>query len=334
MSETVAESQTQRRLSAGKKARYLAEATGFFLIIGFFRLFGLDTASAIGGWLGRTFAAPSRLSALARKNLRAAFPEKEDAAIDTIVRGMWDNLGRVLAEYAHLDKIGCGASRPRIVVTGIEHFDAARARGRGVLLISGHLANWEVMPVVARHHNVPGAAVVRPTNNPYVNRWLEALRTRTGMPEVIAKGAAGMRRIFTLLRKDECICMLVDQRTSEGIPVPFFGLEALTTPAPAALALKLGAAVVPISNERTGGSHFHVRVHPPILPPDTGDADRDVAEYTAAITQFVETRVRAHPEQWLWIHRRWVDPGVALRNRRAQALSGRGGATSATSSGV
>jgi KDO2-lipid IV(A) lauroyltransferase len=147
------------------------------------------------------------------------------------------------------------------------------------------------------------------------------------MAELVSKGADGMRRIYGLLRKGEYVCMLVDQRASEGIPVPFFGRDALTTPAPAALALRLGALVVPFSNERVGGARFHVKLHKPIVRPNTGDHARDTLEFTAAITAFVEERVRENPEQWLWIHRRWVDADAPLR-KRAQALADAASATS------
>jgi KDO2-lipid IV(A) lauroyltransferase len=98
----------------------------------------------------------------------------------------------------------------------------------------------------------------------------------------------------------------VDQRASEGILVPFFGRDAFTTQAPAALALRLGSAVVPVSNERLGGARFRLTIHPAIEPPSTGDASRDLAEFTAAMTRFIEACVRERPHEWLWIHRRWV----------------------------
>jgi KDO2-lipid IV(A) lauroyltransferase len=143
------------------------------------------------------------------------------------------------------------------------------------------------------------------------------------MPEQIAKGAQGTRRIFSILRKGDCILMLVDQRTSEGIPAPFFGRDALTTPVPATLAIKLGAVILPVSNQRIGGAHFCIQVYPPIEPRLSGDEDKDILALTENINAWVEARVRARPEQWLWIHRRWSDKGIKLR-KRAQALVGAG----------
>jgi KDO2-lipid IV(A) lauroyltransferase len=334
MSETSSTPQASRRLPFARKLRYLVEAAGFFLAIGFFRLFPIDMASAIGGWIGRYLAVPTGASKLARENLAIAFPEKSDAEREHILRGMWENLGRVLAEYAHLDEIHVGRAGNRIDLVDAGRIDAVTKSGKGLMLISGHFANWEIMPTGGRDHGVMGATVVRPANNPYVNAWLERVRTRNGMPELIAKGAHGTRRIFTILRKGEGICMLVDQRASEGIPAPFFGRDALTTAAPAALALKLKAVILPVSNERVTGARYRMRVYPAIEPPDTGDADADLVTFTTAINAFIEARVRERPEEWLWIHRRWTDPDAPLR-KRAQALSlGRNGATSATSSRV
>ena len=234
------------QLSFAQRVRYGFETAGFFLLIGFFKLFSIDTASALGGWIGRTLIAPTGMSKTAYTNLRAAYPEKSLDEIKRIVIGMWDNLGRVMAEYGHLGKFRYKGASPRIEVVGLENLLAAQARGKGLMMISAHFANWEIMPFAARDYGLSGAMVTRPTNNPYVSNWLDKQRSRYGLPEQIAKGAQGTRRIFSLLRKGECILMLVDQRTSEGVPAPFFGRDAMTTPAPAALAIKLGAVILPV----------------------------------------------------------------------------------------
>ena len=305
-----------------RKLRYWAETAVFFLVIGFFRLFSIDRASAIGGWIARNLAGRTFLSGRPLRNLRTAFPEKNDSEIAGILNAMWDNLGRVMAEYAHLDEISWRGSSPRITITGLEHFEAARTRGKGIILASAHFANWEIMPVAARDYGVTGGVIVRHANNPYVSRWLDALRSRKGMPEQIAKGAHGIKRVFTLLRKGETILLLADQRTSEGIRVPYFGRDAFTTSAPASLALKLGAAIVPAVNRRAGGARFDMQVYPAIEPPNTGDHDRDVYLLTAAITRFIEDRVRERPGEWLWIHKRWVKDDAPLRKRAlAQATT-------------
>jgi KDO2-lipid IV(A) lauroyltransferase len=314
------------------RLRHYLEWMGLSLTLGFFRLFSIDRASAIGGWIGRHLAAP--FSRRARANLALAYPEKSDAERNHILLGVWDNLGRVLAEYGHLDEIHAVGDDPRITLEGTEHLAAAQAGGKGILLLSGHFANWEILQFSLHDYGIQGAPIVRPANNPLVHRWLDRLRSRNGMPEQIPKGASGMRRGFTLLRKGEALLLLIDQRTSEGVLVPFFGRDAFTTPAPAALALRLNAVIVPISLRRVGGARFVLRAHPPILPEGTGDMDRDVWALTAELTQFIEARVRERPEQWLWTHKRWTKEGAPLRHRAQARSSERGDAPSATSKRV
>ncbi len=274
MSDTAS---VEPRLSLLATLRYRAEAAAFFGFIGFFRLFGVDGASAIGGFIGRNIFYRVPVMDRARENLRAAFPEKTQDEIETIIREMCDNLGRTVAEYAHLDKLAMTGADPRIEVVNVEHADNAVAAGTGVMFISGHFANWEVMPFAAYQHGFEGGEVYRPQNNPYVDRWLVWQRAKNGPKDQISKGSQGTRRIFYLLRRGKSIFMLVDQKTNEGLPAPFFGHDAMTTPAPASLALKLGATLVPVSNERLRGARFRMKIYPPIAFAPTGDHERDVA---------------------------------------------------------
>jgi KDO2-lipid IV(A) lauroyltransferase len=173
---------------------------------------------------------------------------------------------------------------------------------------------------------VEGGEVYRPLNNPYVDRWMVRHRRANGPEDQIAKGAQGTRRIFSLLRAGKAIFILVDQKTNEGLPAPFFGREAMTTPAPAALALKLNCVILPTSNERMGGARFRVTIHPPLEFAPSGDHDQDMHRLTIQITESIERMVRARPSQWLWIHRRWPKPGDKIRSKRAKALAAQSGA--------
>lgn len=297
--------------------RYRAEALAFFAFIGFFRLFGLDGASAIGGWIGRNVLRRTVMGSRARDNLERAYPEKSDAEIEAIALEMFDNLGRNAAEYAFLDKMKISGPDPRLSVTGTEYAEAAIASGKGVLFVSGHFANFEVMPFTAAQLGYESGEVYRPLNNPYVNRWMVAQRMANGPKDQIAKGAQGTKRIFTMLRGGKSILLLADQKTNEGLPAPFFGRDAMTTPAPAALALKLGSIILPASNERLGGSRFRMKIYPPIDFTPTGDHDRDIHQLTIKITGAIEQMVRERPSQWLWVHRRWPKQGEKMRSKRA-----------------
>jgi KDO2-lipid IV(A) lauroyltransferase len=289
-------------LSLPQKLRYGAEAALFLAFMGFFRLIGLDAASAVGGFIGRNIFSLTRVTARARENLVLAFPEKSVAEREAIIRSMWDNLGRVVAEYAHLDKFDIHGPDPRIRLENAEQIETMR--GRGMLILSGHFANWEIMPITGARFGLEGAIVYRPPNNPYVDRYISRARAKKGYSEQISKHN-GVKRIFTLLRNSKAILLLADQKTNEGIAVPFFGRDAMTTPAPAALALKLKVPVIFASNKRLGGARFAVTVHPPLEFAPSGDDDADTRALTAAINLQLEEIVRADPAQWLWIHRRW-----------------------------
>jgi KDO2-lipid IV(A) lauroyltransferase len=283
------------------KLRYLAEAAVFFAFMGLFRLLGLDGASALGGFIGRAILYRTGMTKRARENIRAALPEKSPTEVEAILVAMWDNLGRTFAEYAHLEKINVGG---RIQASGVENGLAAMARGQGVLLVSGHFANWEVMLNAGAQTGFEGGFVNRPPNNPHVARYLAAKRAARGYTEQISK-VKGAKRIFALLRGGKAVLMLVDQKTNDGIAAPFFGRDAMTTPVPAALALRLGSSLLFASNHRRGGAHFAVTLHAPMTFTPSGDEERDIQDLTTAINARIEEMVRADPASWLWIHRRW-----------------------------
>ncbi|MBU6444950.1 MAG: lysophospholipid acyltransferase family protein [Alphaproteobacteria bacterium] len=315
------------KLALGWRLRYGAEAALFFAFMGLFRMLNVDAASALGGFIGRNILAHTSVTRRARDNLIAAYPQMGAAERNAVIKEMWDNLGRTVAEYAHLDAFRIGGENPRVEFVNRDLIEQAKASGKGVIFFSGHLANWEIMPVTTPELGVEGALVYRPVNNPYVDRWTSRQRTDNGPSEAISKGAQGTRRIFTLLRGGKGIFILVDQKTNEGIPAQFFGRMAMTTPAPAVLALRLGAVLMMITNERLNGAHFRVTAHEPIAFTPTGDHDRDVLALTQKINDGLEAVIRQRPSQWLWIHRRWPKMGDKPRSRRgreAQALGGSG----------
>lgn len=293
---------TRPPLPFSLKLRYGAEAAIFLGFMGLFRIMGVDAASAAGGFIGRNIFARTRVTERARENLTKAFPEKSRAEIDTILRGMWDNLGRTVAEYAHLDKFDLHGDDPRITTENTEV--AEKVRGKAVLMLSGHFANWETMGIAASRFGLDGAIVYRPPNNPYVDRYIARARAKKGYADQISKHH-GARRIFSLLRTGKAILLLADQKTNEGVAAPFFGRDAMTTPVPAMLALKLNAPVVFASNKRLGGARFRVTMHPPLEFSPSGDVQADIKAMTAAINLRIEQMVREEPSQWLWIHRRW-----------------------------
>jgi KDO2-lipid IV(A) lauroyltransferase len=160
------------------------------------------------------------------------------------------------------------------------------------------------MPIAASRFGLDGAIVYRPPNNPYVDDYIARARAKKGFAEQIGKHN-GVKRILSVLRTGKAIMLLADQKTNEGVAAPFFGRDAMTTPAPAMLALKLNVPVVFASNKRLGGARFRITMHPPLKFTPSGDIHADIQAMTAAINLRLEEMVRADPSQWLWIHRRW-----------------------------
>jgi Kdo2-lipid IVA lauroyltransferase/acyltransferase len=309
-----------------EKLRYGVEAAAFFAFMGLFRILGIDRASALGGFIGRNILYRTGVTKRARMNLRAAYPDMSDAEMQAIVLEMWDNLGRTIAEYAHHDKMTAKGPDARIEVVNLDILEREAAKGKGIEFASGHFANWEIMLHAARQYGYEGGLVYRPVNNPYIDRYIMRQRTTYGPSEAISKGVQGTRRIFTLLRKGKSILILVDQKTNEGLSVPFFGRDAMTTPVPAAVSLKLGAPMLLVTNERMGGARFRITIHEPLTVEPSGDQDRDVMVLTTKLNAALEAVIRKRPSQWLWIHRRWPKEGDKPYTRRALEAQDFGGA--------
>ncbi len=279
------------------------------IVHGAFALFGamrLETASAIGGKLGRTFGPWIGVTRRARKNLQRALPEKSASEIDTIIRDMWENLGRVATEYPHLSRMRAMAPGAAIEVRGAEHVANALARGKPLIFLAGHLANWEIGAIVARACGAPVHLVYRSANNPWVDEIFRKGR-RDIAAGLVPKGADGARRAVKLLRAGEHLGILIDQKMNDGIAVPFFGRDAMTAPAPARLALKFDCAVIPVQGERLEGARFRVTFHPPLPLQRGGDDQGDALTLMTQANALLEGWIRQRPAQWLWVHRRWPD---------------------------
>ncbi len=287
-----------------KKPVHYVEAAGFFAVMGLFRVLGLNNASAFGGWIGRTFGPRVPPANRARLNLKIAFPDMPEEEIERTVRGMFDNLGRTLAEYAHIPKI---AANPEayVEVSGMEHVESARAEGKGVLFVSGHFANWELMPLALKQAGGRGAEVYRAPNNPIIDDWLIKLRARYIFPVQVPKGSEGGRALIKVVRAGEEIAMLIDQKMNDGIPVPFFGRDAMTAPAAAALSIRYKMPIVTARMERVSGTKFRLVAYAPPNLPTTGDLNMDTYNLCVWLNKFLEEAITARPDQWLWLHQRW-----------------------------
>ena len=303
-----------------KRLRYLLEAIGLVLGFGVLGLLPVDMASNLGGFLGRRLGPRLPATARARRNLRLVFPDKDKAEIERIVRGMWDNLGRVAAEYPHLGRI-TSVEGGRVPWVDMDSVLALRDENQAGILAAAHLANWEVLAGTAAQRGIDITIVVREPNNPLVRPVIDRLRSVAGVGRT-PKSTAGAKRAIKLLRSGGVLGVLFDQKLNDGIPVPLFGIEAMTPAAPAQLALRLGCPLVAVRMERTGPGRFRMTAQGPLELPDTGDRQADAAQLMAELNRILEGWIRAKPEEWLWLHRRW--PEAVYREREA-ARAGDGG---------
>ncbi|MDQ2695443.1 MAG: lauroyl acyltransferase [Pseudomonadota bacterium] len=279
------------------------------LVLGIFGALPIDIASRLGGRLGRAIGPRLGLTRVARRNIQRALPQLRPAGVQAVIAGMWENLGRNAAEYPHLGRFYDGG---RVEIVGAENVIRLRDDGIGGIFFSAHYGNWELLSLVLDHLGMAPVMVYRAANNPYSERLIQDIRTKAHHKmgaEYIAKSGEGLRAMVKALRAGKHLAMLVDQKMNRGMPVPFFGRDAMTAPALAQMALKYRVPVVPAKMERLHGAHFRITLYPPLALADTGDADADVAAAMGRINALFEDWIRERPDHWLWIHRRWSDDG-------------------------
>ncbi|HYB69980.1 MAG TPA: lysophospholipid acyltransferase family protein [Candidatus Bathyarchaeia archaeon] len=240
--------------------------------------------------------------ALTLANLERSFrSERSPAELRRLGRRSFEHLGMNLVESC------CYFLRPtalmlaRVRVDGLIHLQEAAARGSGILVLTAHYGNWELLAAAHGLTGLPLSFVVRPLDNPVLDELVDRFRLRTGA-EMIAKRHA-LRGILEALRRGRMVGILLDQNAtrSEGVFVPFFGVPASTSKALAVIALRTGAPVVPVFLRREPGGRHCMDVRPPVAPPAGGD----VGTFTASFNRAIEEEIRLAPEQWFWMHARW-----------------------------
>lgn len=303
--------------------RQRAEAAAAALVFALARLSPrrmLLRLGAAAGWIG--YLVDGRHRRIALSNLRLAF----GAAMDEkerrrIVRACWMHFGRTAFDTLNFPKLSPSAVDSLVHYDGLDHIRGAYRRGKGVLLFSGHFGHWELVAVMQGYLDLPLALVTRPLDNPRLEQRLARLRRQSGNDIIHHRGA--VRGMVQALRRGRGVAVVIDQDARQrGVFVPFFGHPASTTPTLASLALKTGAAVVPVFSVPRPDGSYQVIYEPPLEVKRTGNRDADVLRLTAECTAIIERWVRRRPELWLWMHRRWKS------SPPASAAAGGGDATS------
>ena len=292
------------RSGAWQDIRWRLEAAGYDLVRTLARLAPIDAASAFGGWLLQTLGPLTPVHRTVLRNLRLAFPEWHETERRRLARRQWENVGRVFAEFFLMDRILADPSRVEYPSEG--ELAAILDDPRPTIFVSGHFANFEVMAASGLRRGVEGVLVYRGLNNPLIDRRMRETRLRYGVKLLAPKGREGGREVMAALASRVAVGILADQKYNEGPLVPFFGEGVRTQPAPVRWAMRFGARLQPGWVERTRGARFRLFVAGPIdLPP--GATQADVVEGLARVNAFLETRIRARPGEYWWVHRRFPD---------------------------
>ena len=238
-------------------------------------------------------------------NLRQAFgEEREERELHALARACYAHLGKCLMEFIRLPKMGREEVKRIAEFQGAEHIEAALARGKGAILLTGHLGNWEMAGARIAAEGFPVVAIARAQRDSAITDYILKTREATGMKLYHRESA--VRASLLALRSNELVGMLMDQNAGDdGVFVDFFGRLASTAPGASVFALKTEAAVLPTFGYRKPDNTHVITIDAPVPLIRTGDHRRDVLENTARYTKVVEEKIRAHPEQWFWLHKRW-----------------------------
>lgn len=239
-------------------------------------------------------------------NVKLAFPDATPAERRRIIRGMVRQIGWMAGEFSQFPNYTREGIERIVVLDGFENFDEARRRGKGVLFLTGHMSAWELAPFAQALYGNPLHFLVRPVANRRVDALINRYRCLSGNRPIEKNRSA--RAILSVLSEGGTVGILADHNTTleEGVFVPFFGIQASTTAGLARVAMRTGAAVVPgFLSWDEGRRKYRLRFEPAVTLARTGDEEADVRENTARFTRVIEDYVRAHPDQWLWAHKRW-----------------------------
>jgi KDO2-lipid IV(A) lauroyltransferase len=302
---------TGRRLA--RAAKVLTDRAAGRLAVGLHQLTRRLDPDRSAARVGRLMQHIGRLlpeHQVGRANLQAAFPQKSPAEIEAILRGVWDNLGRVGTEYAHLDRLWDydpehpGAGRIELAPGSLERFIALREDGKPALVFAAHLANWELPALAARMHGLDSAVIYRIPNIASVAAAVRDMRAGA-MGTLIPTGLGAPSAAAGALERGQHVGMLVDQYDHRGVDVIFFGRRCKANPMIARLARHYECPIHGARSVRLPDHRFRLELTEAIEAPRDSDGKIDVRATMQAITFVIEGWVREHPEQWLWLHRRW-----------------------------
>ena len=274
-----------------------------FAIISFviFKILGARLASKISGKIFEIIGPFFRSEEIINANIKRAFPNIKEIEMKKIKNFMWNNYGRIFAEYMFIKNFRSGKLSSEIYIEGKDILSEIINSKKQVIFISGHLSNFELMAMSLEKTGINLSAIYRPLNNIFLNKIMERIRKKYICKYQIKKGIGGLKNLIKLKKKNFSTALMIDQRVSEGILSNFFGEKAFTTTIPAQLIKKFNIPVVPVYIERTKDIKFKIIIEKPIY----FSKDDTIQEITDELNKILEAMIIKKPEQWIWSHNRW-----------------------------
>ena len=284
-----------------KIIKYFLQFLIIIIMFSIFKILRLKISSALSGKLFEKIGPLFRSKKLIHSNLKKAFPNINLENLDKITTLMWNNYGRVFAEYMFIKDFREDKSNAKIEIVGQEILEDIKRKNKPVVFISGHLSNFELMAMHIEKVGIKLSAIYRPLNNLFLNKIMERIRKKYICKHQIKKGIGGMKKLIQLKKLNYSTALMIDQRVSQGIESDFFNQKAFTTTIPAQLVKKFNLPVVPIFIERINNINFKIVVKKPII----FDNDATTKSITDELNLILEKMIIYKPEQWIWSHNRW-----------------------------
>jgi len=280
------------------RLEYWGVRFGFWL----FRKLGRIRAGKFAGWLARTIGPRLKAHKTARNNITAAMPELSPQEVDIILDRMWDNLGANVGEMPFVREMSVTA--PFVEVEGLEVLEKLKQERKPALFLTAHYGQWELGAAACRYVENDVHIIYRAANNPLVEAYFQENREAPGAT-FIPKGRQGARAMLKALKTAGGVTLLNDQKQNTGVPIPFFGRDAMTATAIADLAVRFNYPIIPMQPVRLAEGRHKLIIHPPIYANTEGDRQENVVELLTRINQLYEDWIRERPDHWFWVHNRW-----------------------------
>ncbi|OFW79964.1 MAG: hypothetical protein A2887_01955 [Alphaproteobacteria bacterium RIFCSPLOWO2_01_FULL_40_26] len=287
-----------------KKIRYLLEAIVVKFGLWFFGALNVKAASNLAALIAKFVGKKISVQKLADKNLSNAMPNLSFDQREKILDCMWDSLGRIVGEFPHIAKLSPDELSKIVEISdeSKKNIEALKQSGKGGIIFSGHIGNWEIGPKIFLKSGLKVSTVYRPLNNPYVEEMTAKFR---GV-DMIEKSAGGNRKIIEVIKSGGFVIILADQKISEGEKIKFFHGNAITTTSIARIALKYDVPLIPARSVRIGNDFsFRVDVEKPLVIQKTTNINFDILSLTRKINCKLEEWISEFPSQWFWVHDRW-----------------------------